>query len=85
MCINEDLRKTCKKLLVDLDMDSRKQGSMSVLADSLSRRMGKPISRSTLSMALSGFRETAGYKAILKELREMLTASMAAKGEGRCG
>ncbi|MBN1545730.1 MAG: hypothetical protein JW902_03630 [Syntrophaceae bacterium] len=81
--MEEDLRKTCKKLLVDLDMDSRKSGSMPILADNLSRRMGKRISRSTLSMALSGFRETAGYQAVLKELKEMLAASLNSQDEGR--
>lgn len=83
--MDEDLRKTCKKLLVDLDMDSRNHGSMSKLADSLSLRMGRRISRSTLSMALSGFRETAGYQAILKELKEMLSASINAQGNGHYG
>ena len=83
--MDEDLRKTCKKLLVDLDMDSRSRGSMSKLADSLSLRMGKRISRCTLSMAISGFRKSAGYQAILKELKEMLSASVNAQGNGQYG
>ena len=79
---NIALRKDVKKLLIDLDMDSRTRGAMAVLAERLSLRMGKRVSRNTLFMALSGFRETAGYQTILKELKDMLSASVSARGNG---
>jgi hypothetical protein len=76
------LRKDVKKKMVDLDMDSRKRGSMSILSENLSRKMGRRISRTTLSMALSGFRDTSGYQVILKELNDMLAVSIHTQSRG---
>lgn len=78
----DTLRKEVKKLMIDLDLDARKKGSMAILAENLSRRMGKRISRTTLSMTLSGFRDTTGYQAILKEMKEMLAASLIERNGG---
>ena len=66
------LRKEVKHKMVDLDLDGRKANLPRLAAD-LSNRTGKKISRETLSMALTGFRSTAGYQTILQELHAMLT------------
>jgi hypothetical protein len=71
------LRKEVKKLMIDLGLDVRKRGAMPRLAEDLTNRTGRKISRNTLSMALSGFRETAGYCKLLEDLRDMLTERMA--------
>lgn len=67
------LRKEVKKLMIDLDLDVRKQGALALLAADLGLRLGKGICRQTLSMALSGFRTSPAYQTILAELRTMLS------------
>ncbi len=66
------LRKETKKLMIDLDLDIRKHGTLSLIAGDLSAKTGRKISRSTLSMALTGYRSTRGYQAILQEFSAML-------------
>lgn len=65
------LRKDVKKLMVELDLD--KWGAMSGLADQLSARLGRSVSRNNLSMALSGYRQTESYANLLQDLKAMLT------------
>lgn len=69
----DTLRKEVKKLMIDLDLDGRKSGAQTSLASDLSTRSGKAISRQTLNMALTGFRNTAAYQSLLQELHAMLT------------
>ncbi len=66
------LRKEAKKRMIDLDLDLRKHGTLSLIAGDLSAKTGRKISRSTLSMALSGYRSTQGYQAVLQEFFAML-------------
>jgi hypothetical protein len=58
------LRVSCKKLLVDLDLDKRGNGIL--LADALG------INHRSLNMALSGYRENPGSAVILENLKRHL-------------
>ena len=72
----KQLRKGCKHLLIDLELDQR--GSLSTLVTDLSHRMSRPISRQTIGMALTGYRETEAYYQILRELKTMLETRLPA-------
>jgi len=67
------LRKACRHLMVDLDLDNRKRGAYRSLADALSRRMGRNINVNVLAMALSGYRDTEYNRSLLLELKIMLS------------
>lgn len=56
----EKLRKRCKKLMVDLEIDGR--GQQPIIAKHMN------INRNSLCMALSGYREGPGSEKILKDL-----------------
>jgi len=79
----EILRKSCRHLMVDLDLDNRKRGAMPILARGLSQRMGRNISVSTLAMALSGNRETESYRMLLRSLQTMLLEWSSPDSRGR--
>jgi hypothetical protein len=66
----DELRKNCKHLMVDLDLDRR--GSYAVIAPRLSVRMGKDINIGSLIMALSGFREGPASIELLAALHDLL-------------
>jgi len=68
-----NLRKSCRHLMVDLDLDNRKRGAYRSLADALSKRMGRNVNVNVLAMALSGYRDTKYNRALLLELRIMLS------------
>lgn len=75
------LRKDIKKMLVDLDLDSRRKGAMAILSADMTARMQKPVSRSTLAMALSGSRDTEAYHKLLVECRAMLAERLPVSGD----
>ncbi len=62
--LETDLRKTVKKLLVDLSLDYK--GSLLELAKKLE------VNYNALSMALTGYRKTPGSEKILKNLFDFL-------------
>jgi hypothetical protein len=66
----DDLRKTCKHLMVDLELDRR--GSYAVIAPRLSGKMGKDVNVGSLIMALSGFRQGPAYLELLLALHDLL-------------
>jgi len=79
----EALRKSCRHLMVDLDLDNRKRGAMPILARELSQKMGRNISVSTLAMALSGNRESESYRTLLRVLQTMLLGWLSPDSRGR--
>jgi len=66
----DNLRIETKILLVKKGMDAR--GLLPELASLLSERTGKTVRRTTLSMALTGYRTSNSYQRILQELHDML-------------
>ena len=70
---SEALRKSCRHLMVDLDLDNRKRGAYSLLAKALSKRIARNINVNVLAMALSGYRNTKYNRALLLELHDMLS------------
>jgi hypothetical protein len=69
----DTLRKDVKKMLVDLDLDSRNRGAMRELSEKIAARMARPVSTATLAMALSGYRKTEAYQQLLIGMSAMLT------------
>lgn len=65
------LRKDVLKLMVDLDMNGQ-SGAIGPLAQVLTDRMGKNVSRTNLNMALSGYRITPAYVEYLSCLKTYL-------------
>lgn len=61
------LRKSVHHLLVDLDKTGT--GYIAPLAAVLSELLHKRVSRSSLNMALSGFRQSAPYQEYLQTLK----------------
>lgn len=68
----DKLRKDVKKMLVDLDLDGRNRGAMRELSEKMTARLARPVSTSTLAMALSGHRKTEAYQQLLHEMSAML-------------
>lgn len=66
----EALRQELLHLLVDLNLNGH--GKAVKLAGILSALMGKPVSRNTLCMALSGYRLTPRYVEYLQKLKDHL-------------
>lgn len=66
----DELRKTCKHLMVDLGLDRR--GSYAVIAPRLSGKMGRDVNVGSLIMALSGFRRGPAYHELLLALHDLL-------------
>lgn len=69
-CQDEDLRIAVKVLMVRKGLD--KNGFLPILAQRLSIKTGRQISQSTLSMALSGYRNGESYQRVLQDLQDML-------------
>jgi hypothetical protein len=69
---SEALRKSCRHLMVDLDLDNRKRGAYSRMAEALSKRLGRTINLNVFAMALSGYRDTEYNRRLLVELQTML-------------
>lgn len=67
----DDLRKACKHLMVDLDLE-RNAASYSLILPRLSDKMGKPVAVGTLAHALSGDRQGPAYRNLLTHLHELL-------------
>jgi len=65
-----NLRKEVKKLMIDLDMD--RLDGRNKLAEQISSSLGRRIKMNSLSMALTGYRETAAYREILETARDIL-------------
>jgi hypothetical protein len=72
----ETFRKSLNKRRVDLDLD--RKGSIKLLAVELSTRIGRKVSESSVSMALSGYRHGAPSHALLKHLSSILDEKEAA-------
>jgi hypothetical protein len=66
----DELRKSCKHLLVDLGLD--KPGTMEILKDRLSEKMSCPVNKRSLNMALTGYRTTSFYQEMLMQLHDLL-------------
>lgn len=66
----DTLRKEVKKRMIDLELD--KEGSYDIILPHLSRTAGLAVSKSQLSMALTGRREGESYQLILKALQGLL-------------
>lgn len=69
----DTIRKECKKIIVDLDMDNRKGGGYRKITGALNRRLERIISTNTLCMCLTGHRQSPAYQTLLAELHVMLT------------
>jgi transcriptional regulator with XRE-family HTH domain len=68
----DDLRKACKHLMVDHELD--REGSYDILLPHISRVMGRQVSKSVLCMALSGYRKSALSHQVLATLQELLSS-----------
>lgn len=69
----EPLRKECKKLMVDCNLELR--GNQGVLAEMVSTPED-PVNTNSLCMALSGYRQTLRSKELLERLRDQLVTRM---------
>lgn len=65
-----NLRLEVKQIIARLDLDRGRKRT--ILIEALKRR-GMAVSRETLCMALTGYRATPPYAAILASLKEILT------------
>jgi hypothetical protein len=65
------LRKACKHLMIDLDLE-RNSESYSQILPRLSEKMGQSINVGSLIMALTGFREGPAYQNLLSNLHDLL-------------
>ena len=65
----ESLRKEVRKLMIEHDI---KWGHRCLLQDALRERTGRPVSRSNIGFALTGYRKTKAYHAMLVELKQIL-------------
>jgi hypothetical protein len=66
----EQLIKSCKHLLVDLDLD--RPGSHAVILPRLSEQIGKPVHKNSLGNALTGFRTGPSSVELLEALHDIL-------------
>jgi len=66
----DPLRKAVKHLMVDLSLD--REGSYDLILPFLSERIGRPISKSTLCMALSSYRKGQSTQQLLEALQDLL-------------
>jgi len=67
----DDLRKACRHLMVDPEVQLR--GSYAVILPRLKEKMKKPVHRSSLIMALTGYRHGEPSREILAALYELLS------------
>ena len=73
------LRKNCWHLRVDLDLV--KPGSLEIILPKLSEKMGRPVLKNSLIMALSGYRNGAASSEILTALRDLLEDMKCGNGQ----
>jgi len=64
------LRKTCKKLIIDLDIPTH--GAVTMLYQAISKKRGTTISRQRVSMALTGYRNGDASRIILEDIFSIL-------------
>lgn len=69
----DDLRKTVKRLLIDLDMD--RLGNRTMLAGKISTEDDQ-VNVNSLAMAMTGYRDGPRYRAILIKLYIILMKEM---------
>ena len=77
----DSLRKECKKLLIDLDLD--KPGAVPVLAREISTD-SDTVNSNSLNMALTGYRNGERSLGLLLRLRQVLVAKYSEQLSGSC-
>lgn len=68
--MDENLLKTIKHTLVDLELD--KAGSYAVLLPHVEEHLGRKIGMRSFSMAMTAYRSTPAYQEILEALQDVL-------------
>ena len=65
----EALRKEVRKLMIDRGVE---YGSLHIMADALTERTGRRVSRQNVCFALTGYRQTKAYHRMLLDLKAIL-------------
>lgn len=79
--VTASVRKECKKLLIDLDLD--KPGAVPMLARDISTD-SDTVNSNSLNMALTGYRNGERSLALLLRLRQLLVVKYSEQLSGTC-